>query len=155
MAEEYSAGLGAGITVADIEYGANVDHEDLGMQGAQQINSMHQNPDWVEHGTAVWGEIKGKHDSQGVSGGAVAVTPIVANVGIKSIPTVIAETADHLQAGDVMLIEQHYHFFNPGIHADFAPVEFYPAEWAAIRAAVLGGSVALLRDGPGAAAEVH
>ena len=36
VAEEYAAGLGAGITVADIEFGANVAHEDLGMQDAKQ-----------------------------------------------------------------------------------------------------------------------
>jgi hypothetical protein len=145
-AEKYSAGLGAGITVADIEFGANIDHEDLGMQGAEQVNSMYPDPDEFEHGTAVWGEIKGEHDAQGVRGGAVAVTPIVANIfdaagAFIPIATVIADTADHLQAGDVMLIELQYGFSDPGIDADYTPVEFYPAEWAAIRAAVDKGVV--------------
>ena len=80
VAEEYAAGLGAGITVADIEAGANLGHEDLGMQGAEVINSISTDLEWREHGTAVWGEIKGEHDPQGVRGGAVAVTPIVASV---------------------------------------------------------------------------
>ena len=80
VAEEYAAGLGEGITVADVEGGVNLDHEDLGMQGAQVINSISTDPGWISHGTAVWGEIKGEHDSQGVRGGAVAVTPIVASV---------------------------------------------------------------------------
>jgi hypothetical protein len=80
VAEEYAAGLGAGITVADIEGGVNLDHEDLGMQGAEVINSISTDLKFREHGTAVWGEIKGEHDPQGVRGGAVAVTPIVASV---------------------------------------------------------------------------
>ena len=80
VAEEYAAGLGASITVADIEGGANLGHEDLGMQGAEVINSISTDLEWREHGTAVWGEIKGEHDPQGVRGGAVAVTPIVASV---------------------------------------------------------------------------
>eukprot|EP00964_Phaeocystis_antarctica_P054280 scaffold31875_cov75-Phaeocystis_antarctica.AAC.1 len=75
------------------------------MQGAEQINSISTDPKWVAHGTAVWGEIKGEHDSQGVRGGAVAVTPIVASVFTAQgsevgVATVIAETADLMLAGD-------------------------------------------------------
>ena len=146
VAEAYAAGLGAGITVADIEYGANIDHEDLGMQGAEQFNSMSKNAYWVEHGTAVWGEIKGEHDSQGVRGGAVAVTPIVANVydaedTYLGVAAVVAQTADHLQAGDVMLIEQQYKVTDGNGEINSGPVEYYPAEWDAIRAAVDKGIV--------------
>ena len=148
VAEEYAAGLGAGITVADIEGGGNLDHEDLGMQGAEQINSISTDPKWVAHGTAVWGEIKGEHDSQGVRGGAVAVTPIVASVfnaqgSFVGVATVIAETADLMLAGDVMLIELQFHFNQAGIDATYCPVEYKPAEWAAIRAAVDKGIVVI------------
>eukprot|EP00964_Phaeocystis_antarctica_P086449 scaffold54743_cov64-Phaeocystis_antarctica.AAC.1 len=146
VAEAYAAGLGAGITVADIEYGANIDHEDLGMQGAEQFNSMSKNAYWVEHGTAVWGEIKGEHDSQGVRGGAVAVTPILANVydaedTYLGVAAVVAQTADRLQAGDVMLIEQQYKVTDGNGEINPGPVEYYPAEWDAIRAAVDKGIV--------------
>ena len=111
------------------------------MQGAKQINSMDQNGDW-RHGTAVWGEIKGEHDSQGVRGGAVAVTPIVANVfdaenRVLRVAVVIAQAADLLQAGDVILIEREYKITD----GDGVPVEYYPAEWAAIRSAVDKGIV--------------
>ena len=144
VAEEYAAGLGAGITVADIEGGGNLDHEDLGMQGAEQINSISTDPKWVAHGTAVWGEIKGKDDSQGVRGGAVAVTPIVASIfGGQGVAAVIHQTADRLQAGDVMLIELQYRFSHAGIDATYCPVEYYPAQWAAIRAAVDKGIVVI------------
>jgi len=143
-AAEYPGGDGAGITVADIEGGANLDHEDLGMEEAQMINSLSTMPDWIAHGTAVWGEIKGEYDSEGVRGGAVAVTPLVANVfdargRFISLATVLADTADQLQPGDVMLIEQHYSHHGDG--ATYAPVEYYAAEWAAIRAAVDRGIV--------------
>ena len=122
VAEEYAAGLGAGITVADIEGGVNLDHEDLGMQGAEQINSISTDLIWVSHGTAVWGEIKGEHDSQGVRGGAVAVTPLVVSIfGGQGVPAVIAQTANNLEAGDVMLIELHYGFKVSGIDATYAP----------------------------------
>ena len=148
MAEEYTAGLGAGITVADIEGGVNLDHEDLGMQGAELINSISTDSSWVAHGTAVWGEIKGEHDSQGVRGGAVAVTPIVASVftaqgGQVGAATVIAELMERMQAGDVILIELHYRFSQAGIDATYCPIEYYPANWAAIRAAVDMGIVVI------------
>jgi hypothetical protein len=148
VAEEYATGLGAGITVADVEGGVNLDHEDLGMQGAQVINSISTDPGWISHGTAVWGEIKGEHDSQGVRGGAVAVTPIVASIftagGLEvGVPTVIAELAERLQAGDVILIELQYDFSIEGIDATHCPVEYYPAGWAAIRAAVDKGIVVI------------
>ena len=150
VAEEYAAGLGAGITVADIEGGVNLDHEDLGMQGgtAEQINSISTDSSWVAHGTAVWGEIKGAHDSQGVRGGAVAVTPIVASVftaqgSSVGVAAVITQTANRMQAGDVILIELQFRFGQAGIDATYCPVEFYPAEWAAIRAAVDKGIVVI------------
>jgi hypothetical protein len=154
-AETYSAGLGAGITVADVEYGANIHHEDLNMSQAEQINSMHPTkPDWVEHGTAVWGEIKGQNNSLGVRGGAVAVTPIVANVFTATgtflqIAAVIADTAGHLQAGIVMLIEQQEYCINGSGVVVLGPVECKPAEWAAIRAAVDKGIVVVEAGGNG------
>ena len=76
------------------------------------------------------------------------MTPIVVNVfnaqgGFLNLATVIAETGDLLQAGDVMLIEQHYSFNQAGIDATCCPVEYYPANWAAIRAAVDMGIVVI------------
>lgn len=148
VAETYTAGKGAGITVADIEGGANLGHEDLGMANAEVMNSMSTDARWIAHGTAVWGEIKGEHDSLGVRGGAVSVTPVVANVfnengGFISLATVIADTADRLEAGDVMLIEQHYSFNVHGIDATYCPVEYYADNWAAIRAAADKGIIVI------------
>ena len=58
--------------------------------------------------------------------------------------TVIVELIERMQAGDVMLIELQ-HSFKPraGIDATWAPVEYYPAGWAAIRAAVDKGIVVI------------
>jgi len=55
--------------VYDIEVGWQIGHEDLNIHDSPLINSLNSSQqDWVDHGTAVLGEIAGLHNTFGVTG---------------------------------------------------------------------------------------
>ena len=97
---------GFGVTVMDIEGAWVWDHEDLPDPlfelGTQVITQA-----WRDHGTAVMGEIRGGENLYGVTG--IVPECRVAASSIDGIGTAAALAAalDHLEAGDVVLIELH------------------------------------------------
>lgn len=114
-------GFGTGRRFIDVELGWTLDHEDF--------DTSHQfyngGAPWTanNHGTAVLGEVIGRHNGMGVNGFAPDVEHGVVSITEEEWPNVphyFQETIDQLSAGDVWLIELQ--MYPPGRGAT-------PMEW--------------------------
>lgn len=106
-------GKGENITIADVEYSWNVDHEDLAkarLAGALVENGTFDDPfDDNNHGTAVLGEIVGDENAFGVTGIVSGATLRLVNANTTTgydLANAISLATGALVAGDVILIEQ-------------------------------------------------
>lgn len=151
-------GNGQGVKFVDVEYGWNLNHQDLpagiplvGPTPVDPFNSPH-------HGTAVLGQIVSLHNSFGTRGLAAGATPMVAAANTSAGYNVgaainIAVTA--LDPGDVILIEQqtfgpNYTGNPPGTQFGLIPSEWNRPTYDAIRTAVMNGIVVVEAAGNGA-----
>lgn len=159
-------GNGFGVRIIDVEGGFNLAHEDLPLAFPTYGVSCEWATDpirsTVQHGTAVLGELAAGNNGYGVTGIAHG-----AGIGVSSTfdgtciswnpPLAINRAAQALGAGDVLLIEQHYFWFAPpGVTCPcnceqfgYVPVEFFAAEYDAIRAATARGVVVVEAAGNG------
>jgi subtilisin family serine protease len=142
---------GKGIRMIDLETGWFTNHVEF--KPVFYDNGKNQNRD---HGTAVWGEIAAKRDGVGVTGIAYDSEFGIAGTGWtggsdSAYPVMVAaqlEAAiDKLAAGDVLIIEQHAQVVD-GI---YAPIEYYPAVFAALREASDKGVLCIAAAGNGGA----
>ncbi len=139
-------GRGAGVYVIDCEGAWRFTHEDLRVNQAGVIRNPTTDLGWRNHGTAVAGVIGGDVNAFGITG----IAPD-ANVRGSSIfdtgglPGAITAAADRLRPGDLILIEVQYGHPSKG----YTAVEFWPAEFAAIRYAVSRGIVVVEAAGNG------
>jgi serine protease len=133
-------GTGAGVTICDLEYSWNLSHLDLtpvatflapGFTASDPFNS-------TDHGTAVLGEMASHPNGWGTTGASHgvgrAVAPVFLN-GFYALTTALLQVSSHLEAGDVILIEQQA--FGP--RAGFVPVEWNLSVYNAILLAVGNG----------------
>ncbi len=149
-------GDGTGIKIVDIEGGWTLDHEDLesaadGLLGG----TMYTDPDWVNHGTAVIGEMVGTPNDYGVTG----ITPnaeigMVAIGGIGTTEAILT-AIDSLEAGDVILIELHapgpaYNFQTRPDQLGYIMMEYWQANFDAIQLAWAKGITVCEAAGNGA-----
>ena len=137
-------GNGKDITICDVEGGWTLNHEDLTAAGIRLIyGTMSSDRGWINHGTAVLGEMLAVPNGQGCQGIAFAARGLVASISPESPNSNPADTiraaADALEAGDVLLIELH----RPGPSSTnssgqfgFLPMEFWRAEYLAIQYAI-------------------
>jgi len=137
-------GRGQGITIVDVESGWNFQHEDLRRKQIGVVFGANGNSD---HGTAVLGIYSGDQNGFGVTGissnaiAGAASAIYDRNRAKWNAARAIEIAADSLQAGDVVLLEMHA----PGPNAPgggqegYVAVEYWPAEFAAIRYAVERG----------------
>lgn len=143
---------GQGVTVVDIEYDWNFDHEDLPIAPSDLIAGDLFDFFGSDHGTAVLGQIFGIPNGFGVTGltpGATAkvASPIFNN--LYRIANAINLSASQLQAGDVILIEQQVQGpTNPRCNCGgpnacdyYVPVEYFQASFDAIKNATARGIV--------------
>lgn len=146
-------GRGAGVRVIDCEWGWRFTHEDLLQnQGGVVAGSATTDPDAVNHGTAVLGEISGDRNTIGITG--IAPDAVI-SASAFSVPsaTAIRSAADRLGPGDIILLEIH----RPGPNAPtprqgqlgFIAIEWWPDDFAAIRYAVEKGIVVVEAAGNG------
>ncbi|MBI2567630.1 MAG: S8 family serine peptidase [Candidatus Schekmanbacteria bacterium] len=151
---QHEGGRGEGIHFIDVEGGWNITHEDL---KAPFYTSGSHNADWVDHGTAVLGEILAQDNGFGVTGIAPDVVFGLSSIfPFSSSANAINTAANQLSAGDVMLIELH----RPGPDSgeacacncsqhEYIAVEYWQADFDAIKAATAKGVVVVEAGGNG------
>lgn len=148
-----AGGGGAGVRIIDCEWGWRFTHEDLLQnQGGVVAGTATTNVDFVNHGTAVIGEISGDRNSIGISG--IAPDAVI-SASAFSVPsaTAIRSAADRLGAGDIILLEIH----RPGPNAPsplngqmgYIAIEWWPDDFAAIRYAIDKGIIVVEAAGNG------
>ncbi len=147
-------GDGLGVTVCDLEYSWNYNHNDLTQAPGSQINSYVQDPfSDNNHGTAVIGELVSDYNGWGTTGicyGANLKTcgTFYGNpTAFWNVSGAITVAISNLSAGDVILLEQQWEYV-PG-SSNYVPIEWwgsyspaaqqYNAVYAAIQNAVSNG----------------
>lgn len=141
--------LGAGVTIADVEYDWRPGHEELAARGLTAAPPAVLDPAFLaaEHGTAVLALLGAPDDGRGVSGIVPAAalrprTPFSAS-GAYELPLAIATAAAALAPGDVLLVEQQiFADADPdpdAVRRVLAPVEADPFSRDAVAAAVAAG----------------
>jgi hypothetical protein len=136
-------GRGNGVRIIDCEWGWRFNHEDLIQSQGGVLAGTNASDD--NHGTAVLGEISGDRNPFGITGiaeqawiGAVSFTTL-------ATPTAIKTAADRLGPGDIILLEIH----RVGPRSRWLPIEWWPADFDAIRYAVGKGIVVVEAGGNG------
>ncbi len=151
-------GAGAGVNIIDIEGAWRFTHEDLllklsGVVGGIPTSAL----DWRNHGTAVAGEISADHNGLGVDG--ICPDAMFGGISIfgqgQGSANAIKQAADHLKAGDIILIELHrpgprYGFQLRLDQKGFVAIEWWPDDFDAIWYATAKGVIVVEAAGNGA-----
>ncbi len=151
-------GTGSNVSIADIEYSWNMNHQDYSatLLGATPNDPFNDN----NHGTAVLGEMVSISNGWGTTGISHGSTMYVvaANTGSGSgtydVGAAITTAMGTLSAGDVILIEQqiagpNYTGIPPGTQFGLVPVEWYQPWYNTIVTAVGNGVVVVEAAGNG------
>jgi hypothetical protein len=146
---------GAGIKIADCEYGYNENHEDLcGVipEPGQTIDPAVVKNGWDQHGTGVLGVLGSKDNAFGSTG----LVPD-AQLYFFSEQTVqrgfdfvaaVANAITSMRAGDIVMLEMQA--IVNGNDRMLAPVEFEPAVWQLVKSATAAGIIVVAAAGNGA-----
>jgi hypothetical protein len=144
-------GRGAGVRVIDLEGAWRFSHEDLTQNQGGVIGGV-QTPavDWRNHGTAVVGVIGGDVNTYGITGIApdanVRAVSVFRDAALTyNLAQALRQAADSLSPGDIILIEQQFGHPTRG----WTAVEWWPAEFDAIRYAVAKGVIVVEAAGNG------
>ena len=143
-------GKGQGVKICDIEGGWNLSHQDLPGGIAVIGGTPLTTDDWVNHGTAVLGEmvsVSNDFGDVGVSHKAKAVVHGAFDGTVFNAAAAIDNAASNLSPGDVVLIELHSEL-NQGT-GDFVAMQYFPEVFTAIRTAVDRGIVVIEAAGNG------
>ncbi len=143
---------GAGIAIADCEYGYNAFHEDLCgvvMEPGQTIHPQVVFNGWDEHGTAVLGELVSLDNGYGCYGAvpdveALFFTEWSVEEGFRRV-TAIATAIASVGEGDIVVLEMQIQ--GPG--GDWAPAELDPAVWMLTKVGTDAGIVVVAAAGNG------
>lgn len=156
---EYSwtvpGGTGSGVTIFDVEYSWNQDHEDLdAARGVALLLPAGDTPsdpfNSNDHGTAVLGELVATNDSLGVTGisydAAVGLAPAnTTDLGYNPANAILL-AANAASPGDVILIEQQTQVCGT---TSYGPSEWSQPVFDAIQVAVANGIVVVEAAGNG------
>lgn len=112
-ARNFAGGRGEGVRIVDVEFGWNINNEDL-----PQLFLRHGTNFGGDHGTAVLGTLVAEENSFGATGivpqalaGWSSVSGVNWNTGevyFYSVAAAIVTSANYLRAGDITLIELHF-----------------------------------------------
>jgi serine protease len=146
-----TGGTGNGVTICDLEYDWNYNHQDISKAYNSQIRSgctAGLPTAWQDHGTAVAGMLSADHNSWGISGishGANLLTccTITGTLpGVWDVPSAITTAMSNLTAGDVILLEQQWDYSSTSA-GQYIPIEWWlaydgaPQGYNAVYAAIL------------------
>jgi Subtilase family len=156
-AHTQAGGRGAGVQIIDVEGAWQLGHEDL-LQNMGGVVAGVPTADlaWRNHGTAVFGEFGGDDNGLGVLGIAPDANARAASIfGDVGSAGAIRAAADHLNAGDIILIELHrpgprHNFAERLDQAGYIAMEWWPDDFAAIRYAIARGVIVVEAAGNGA-----
>lgn len=141
---------GQGVTICDIEAGWNLAHQDLPPGVKKFGGTLLSDPGWVNHGTAVLGEMISLSNSIGTIGISHAAKGAVQSAfidGVFNAAKAIDNAASKLKAGDVILIELHFDLNPPT--GQFVAMQYFSDVFTAIQAAVNKGIVVVEAAGNG------
>lgn len=136
-------GRGSGVRIIDCEWGWRFNHEDLMQNQGGVVAGVSATDD--NHGTAVLGEISGDRNPLGITGIAEQAWIGAASFATLASPTAIKAAADRLGPGDIILLEIH----RVGPRGRWLPIEWWPADFDAIRYAIGKGIVVVEAGGNG------
>ena len=147
-ARTWPGGAGAGVTVADLEYGWTAGHEDLIAADAAETWGFDSGL-YEYHGNGVLGILFAGDNGYGVTGLVPEATPMVifpfVEADLYDIAAAIAGATTLLGPGDVLLIEQQAY-----AQGAYCPVEVDQAVFDAISLAVAKGIIVIEPGGNGA-----
>jgi subtilisin family serine protease len=106
----FPGGYGEAVRVCDLEYSWNLSHQDLPAITRLGINPSDPYND-TNHGTAVLGELFGRENGWGVTGGVPSAVPYVAHTNFTTgynVAQAITNSLGTLGQGDVIIIEQQF-----------------------------------------------
>lgn len=148
-------GRGERVVIADVEGSWNVNHHDLKRAKEKRIDGHMLGGIWLEHGTAVVGQLVGSRNGYGITGISHKSKIRMFSIGrmndkgkvITNVPDAVYQAATALNAGDVMVIEVQYSGVNQTGY--YVPVEYYDADFEAILFATRKGIVVVEAAGNG------
>ncbi|MCL2074040.1 MAG: S8 family peptidase [Marinilabiliaceae bacterium] len=154
----WSLGLyGENIRIRDIEYGFNGNHEVLVGRNLFIAPGMdihpETDPDWCEHGTAVFGMVYAHNENFGNKGMAhgaqeMVLFPEYQSSGYNRI-NAIAQAIENSTEGDVIIYEMQYPAYSD-YPDSYVPAEFHPIVWDLTKAATEAGIIVVAAAGNGA-----
>ena len=134
---KWLGGQGENVQIANIEYGYDPYHEDL-LSSPSGYTIGWPSDTWAFHGNGVLGIIIGSDNEYGISGmspnSSIIMTSPYAAEDDYNIAQVIDETAQELEPGDVLLIEQQGLKITSSV-----PLKSIPLFYEAIQLAVAKG----------------
>lgn len=139
-------GHGEGQHFCDVELCWTIDHEDFNLANNFYVGGATQDPSYETHGTAVLGEILGQINTYGINGFSPAVQYGVVAVTVSEWPNVphyFQEAIDHLNTGDVWLIELQ--MYPPG--RDATPMEWLQVNYDVIWTGCWGRGIVCIEAG--------
>ncbi|MCW4470471.1 S8 family peptidase [Flavobacterium sp. MFBS3-15] len=153
MTDAWAMGLnGQGINVRDVEYGVNLDHEDLNEKNVSHAVAISSEVtvDFAEHGTAVFGVMFADKGTYGVSGMAHGMNQMVLHTeypvsGYNRLQAVIG-AVNNSDEGDIIVYELQM----TGALGDYCPAEYDNIIWDLTKAATNAGIIVVAAAGNGA-----
>jgi len=146
-AQPWPGVTGRNVRVADLEYSWDPEHEDLGST-VDAVTLGWNSETWAFHGNAVLGVVLAQDNGYGITGIAPEAEPVVvfpyAAEDDYDLAVQIAASAEVLEPGDVLLIEQQ-----AWANGNYAPVSVEPVIHDAIEWLVDQGIVVVEAAGNG------
>ena len=143
-----AGGMGLGLQFIDVELGWTENHEDFDFAGHFfHAGGAAEDPAYIDHGTAVLGEVIGDHNGFGVSGFAPDADYGIVAIHINEWPNVphrFQEAIDALSPGDVWLIELQMY---PPITNQATPMEWVQVNYDVIFTGVFADGVVCVEAG--------
>jgi hypothetical protein len=146
-AAAWPGGTGEYITVADLEYSWEPEHEDLEATLGIETWGFNSN-NYKYHGNSVLGQLAGGVNGYGIDGAIPDATLVVIHPFVEhrayDVASGVLAALDLLVAGDVLLIEQQSYLFG-----NYCPVSAEPAIFDAITYVVAAGIIVVEPGGNG------
>ncbi|MEM1423634.1 MAG: S8 family serine peptidase, partial [Planctomycetota bacterium] len=148
----YPNSTGAGVKIADVEYGANGDHEDLcnvTFETGQTISQWVFDNGWDAHGTAVLGIMMAGDNGYGVTGIAhdadAYFYPEWTDEEASRRAAAITGAANAVGVGGIVVLEMQTQIYGD----NFGPAELNSSVWIATKNAVDAGRIVIGAAGNG------